>query len=112
MKKAEHLLVCLAEECAEIQQAVSKALRFGLDDGSPDKTTTNAEDIQKELVDLLGVIALLGDEGIMTFDTTKVDVPEKKAKVRKYMDYARERGTLERDYVYDDSDSFADWEKG
>lgn len=31
MNKAEHLLTCLAEECAEIQQAVSKALRFGVE---------------------------------------------------------------------------------
>ncbi len=33
MNKTEYLLVCLAEECAEIQQAVDKALRFGLDVG-------------------------------------------------------------------------------
>lgn len=29
------LLACLAEECGEIIQAVGKALRHGLDDGSP-----------------------------------------------------------------------------
>ena len=31
MSEVEHLLVCLSEECAEIQKAVSKTLRFGED---------------------------------------------------------------------------------
>ena len=35
MNKQEYLLTCLSEECAEIQQAVSKALRFGLDNYNP-----------------------------------------------------------------------------
>jgi len=48
MNKTEYLLVCLAEECAEIQQAVDKALRFGLDVGFPGGKTTNAQDISRE----------------------------------------------------------------
>lgn len=35
MTKTEYLLVVLSEECSEIQQAVTKALRFGLSDIHP-----------------------------------------------------------------------------
>jgi hypothetical protein len=45
MNRTEHLLVCLAEECGEVIQSVGKALRFGLDHGYSDRTTTNAQDI-------------------------------------------------------------------
>lgn len=94
MNKIEHLLVCLGEECSEIQQATAKALRFGLDDGNPDGTTTNLEDIEKELVDLLGVVSLLKDEGIINIDTADPRIAEKKAKVQKYMKYAEQKGKL------------------
>jgi NTP pyrophosphatase (non-canonical NTP hydrolase) len=46
-----HLLACIGEECGELQQAVGKALRFGL---VPDKTP----DIRREFSDLLGVMDL------------------------------------------------------
>ena len=57
MNRTEHLLACLAEECAEVAQAVGKALRFGLDDGYPGTDRKNADDIAKELNlnDLSGV---------------------------------------------------------
>lgn len=97
MNRTEHLLICLAEEAAEIQQAVTKALRFGLDDESPDRTTTNAEDIVKELHDLIGVVELLDEAGaIPTPSSIDLDkaVNEKKAKVEKYLEYSKSRGTL------------------
>lgn len=94
MNKIEHLLVCLGEECAEIQQAASKALRFGLDDGAPSGTTTNLEDIEKEFAELLGVVSLLKDEGIINVDATDPRIAEKKAKVLKYMEYAAQKGKL------------------
>ena len=53
MNKTEHLLACLAEECAEVQHAVAKALRFGLDDGYPGAASTNAQDIAREFADVL-----------------------------------------------------------
>ncbi|GAF88818.1 unnamed protein product, partial [marine sediment metagenome] len=44
-----HLLACIGEECGELQQAVGKALRFGL---------SNAPSIRQEFVDILGVMDL------------------------------------------------------
>lgn len=43
MNLQEHLLSCLAEECAEVGQCVSKALRFGLQDAQPGQPLTNLE---------------------------------------------------------------------
>ena len=37
MTHAENLRVVAMEECAELQQAISKALRFGMDSCHPDK---------------------------------------------------------------------------
>jgi hypothetical protein len=35
MNPTEHLLSCLAEECAEVAQRASKSLRFGLSEVQP-----------------------------------------------------------------------------
>ena len=97
MDRTEHLLVCLAEECAELAQAVSKALRFGLDDGHPERGTTNADDIARELHDLFGVIELLDESGalpqVRAMDSDAA-INEKKLKVEKYLEYSKSRGTL------------------
>jgi hypothetical protein len=94
MTKQEHLLQILSEECSEIQKAISKALRFGLDDGYPEGTTTNEDDIYKELNDLNATVELLNDEGVLNYLFNRKAVNEKKVKIKKYMDYARQRATL------------------
>ena len=48
MNRQQLLLVQFAEELSEVQQSIAKALRFGLEDGYPNSTTTNAEDIAQE----------------------------------------------------------------
>lgn len=95
MNKMEHLLICLAEEAAEMQQAACKALRFGLDDGHPDGQTTNAEDIMKEYTDLIAIMTMLFEAGIIKDFNMDRAIELKREKVLGYMDYARERGTLE-----------------
>ena len=92
MTETEHLLVCLAEECAEIQQAVGKALRFGLNDDY--KNTTPAEDIARECCDLIAVVELLEEAGVIRKTGAVEAIERKKARVRHYMEYAREHETL------------------
>lgn len=92
MTETEHLLVCLAEECAEIQQAVGKALRFGLNDDY--RETTPAEDIARECCDLIAVIELLEEAGVIKKTWSIQDIEKKKARVRHYMEYARDHGVL------------------
>ncbi len=90
----EHLLVTLMEECDEISQRASKALRFGLTEVQPTETggdgsTDNQMRIAQEVDDLLGVCELLGIEyGNREAINAKIN------KVRHFMNYARERGVL------------------
>ena len=94
MTKLEHLLVIAAEECAEIQHAIAKALRFGLDDTGPEAENTNKEQIHKEFNDLLGVVRLLKGEGLgVHADGTLVQA--KIDKVEQYLLYSRQQGTLD-----------------
>lgn len=59
MNIKEHLLTVLAEECSEVQLAVSKTLRFGADDGRPGSDVTNAQDIEKEFIEAMAVRDML-----------------------------------------------------
>lgn len=95
VNQKEHLLVCLAEECSEIQKAVTKSLRFGLEDRGPKGLTTNQEDISIELTDMLAIVEMLNEiePGIKPIIDREI-VNAKKLKVRRYMKYAKERGTL------------------
>lgn len=102
MKEFEHLLVCLSEECAEVIQAVSKALRFGLDDGYPDRETDNRTDIENEIVDVLAVVTMLDEIGVTNLwnsegasENIGRSMALKVLKKRKYIDYAKANGTIE-----------------
>lgn len=95
MKIKEHLLICIMEEAAEIQQAAAKALRFGLYHSYNGKGGTNIEDIAREITDLLAVVNLCEQYGI---DFPEIgspdDIADKQDKVNKMMGYSEERGTL------------------
>ena len=95
MNRIEHLLTCLAEEAAEVQQAVFKALRFGLDDGYPGTTRTNCGDIVDEVTDLLAIVQMLQESSMLPPSVGyQGDIDEKKCKVIKWMLYAEEKGML------------------
>ena len=77
-------------------------MRFGLEDGHPSQTTTNAQDIIKEFHDLMAVLEMLAEEGSLDFwaaensngESFREAINQKKEKVSKYMEYAKTRGTL------------------
>jgi len=94
MTKRENLLTCLAEECAEVAQRVSKALRFGLDEIQPGQTLTNAERIAQELNDLVAVAELLEECGAVPRNQTIADIERKKSKLAAFLEYSRECGTV------------------
>jgi len=81
MNRQEHLLTIASEECAELAQRISKALRFGVHEVQPGQDKTNAERISYELADLLGVVGLLIDDGIdIGVDSAMVEAKKEKVK--------------------------------
>lgn len=94
MTKIEHLLWCLAEECAEVAQRASKAARFGLDEIQPGQSLTNEERLWQEMNDLAGVgemiISLRKAGGL-----SRTQVDKKKVKVEKFLTYSAECGTYD-----------------
>lgn len=96
MNRQEHLLVILAEECAEVAQEISKALRFGVLE-QRDLPTTNADRIQKELNDLFAMVGMINDERDIPvqFYRDSSLMRQKREKVEKYLLYSEECGTLE-----------------
>lgn len=91
MNRTEHLLACLAEECAEVQHAVAKALRFGLDDGYPGAASTNAQDIAREFIDVLAVMEMLEESGAIERLLDPQAIDRKKDRVNEYIEYAARR---------------------
>ena len=108
MNETEHLLTCLSEEGTEVAEVfaellaavsrtgkrASKALRFGLDEIQPGQDASNGERIVAELNDLLGVAELLQDAGVIKDFGNRAAVEAKKAKVRAFLEYSAECGTL------------------
>lgn len=95
MTREEHLLLCLAEECAEVAQRVSKALRFGLDEVQEGQALSNRERITEELYDLVAVATICDREGlVLGVIPNDRAIQRKLAKIEKYFAISREQGTL------------------
>ena len=92
MTKHEYLLTCYAEECMEVAQRIHKALRFGIDDTYEGMTVR--ESIDYEFNDLLAVAYMCAAEGLVLASLDREAIAAKQAKVLKWLEYARERGTL------------------
>ena len=96
MTEEEHLWVCLNEELVEIAKIVSKILRFGLHDVYPPQegNADNAALLHGELHDLCGVLDELEARGIFTHVIEQNLIANKRAKIKTFIKYARERGTI------------------
>ncbi len=91
----EYLLLCIAEEAAEIIHCCTKAIRFGTNDANPYDLSkgTNGEELVKELNDLLALAELLAETNSM--DMSKYDdwasKLAKKERFYQYREYHLER---------------------
>lgn len=98
MNRKEHLLTILSEECNEVAQAVSKALRFGLQDHHPkNNNKTNENLIIEEYIQLVGTMNLLIEDGIIRCPPAREFVEgaeSKKCKIEKWIKYAKKVGTV------------------
>lgn len=78
--KQWEIMSILQEECAEVTQAVSKCFRFGLDNVKPGKPKTNREHLEDELGDVLAMIDIMMEQGIISQSNLEV---AKRAKIEK-----------------------------
>lgn len=97
MTREEHLQVIGMEECDEISQRLSKALRFGLMEVQPGQSLTNLERIRYEYSHLAAVLEMIAPPspsggGIHPPNGRWMD--EKRAKVEQFLAYSAECGTL------------------
>ena len=85
------LLILLQEEAAEVQQAASKIIRFGLSGQSHKSPHSNVRHLAMEIVDLLTIIGLIvheSDIGISYEEITDADALNTKLeKIRTYSNY-------------------------
>lgn len=75
LRSYQQVLCCTMEECGELTQACSKALRFG-----------NKEEITREAGDVLAMIDLLVEYGFTTYEDLEERKKEKFLKLMKYSD--------------------------
>lgn len=95
MNRQENLLNHLTEECNEVGQRVSKALRFGLNEIQSGQLLDNAERILEELHDLISVALILQQEGVIgKVIPTVAQVEAKRAKIEKYLELSRSLGCV------------------
>ena len=102
MTRTEHLLTILAEECAEVAQRVSKALRFGVDEVQPGQGKTNGERVRDELGDLLAVYAMLETARVLppigignVEESLYQPIIAKQKKVDRFLEFSAARGLVD-----------------
>jgi len=79
------LLTCLIEECAEVQKACTKILRFGIANNNPDTGVINGEDLEKELGDIQVLLELLIEAGLVEPAQIDKRKPIKRKKLEQYL---------------------------
>jgi hypothetical protein len=98
MNRAEYLLIQVGSECNEVAHRASKALHFGVKEVEPGQSLNNAQRLVGEYVDLLAVMEMLEDQGLVQIPTGAelgALIATKKAKVEKFIRYAIEQcGTV------------------
>lgn len=105
MTRDEHLLVILAEECSEVAQRVSKALRFGLTEIEPGQALNNAQRIVAEMNDLTAAYNMVAGAAVAPdskfaglFDGKPeawfAAMKARQEKVEKFLAYSATCGTL------------------
>lgn len=83
-------MVIAAEECNEVAQRLTKALRFGLEEVQLGQSLTNRERIRQEYSDLAAVLEMIGI-GV----PLGRDMDAKQQKVKTYLAYSALQGTFD-----------------
>jgi NTP pyrophosphatase (non-canonical NTP hydrolase) len=82
MTKVEHEIMAIAqEECAEVVQAISKIFRFGLTAKHPDRTYDNKAQLEEEIGDLICMVSLMVENGIVNESSIEQAAKRKRKKL-------------------------------
>ena len=82
-EKEREILGITQEECAEVIQAISKCVRFGIDN-SHKSGTTQRENLSMEIGDLICMIGLLVESGLIKEEDINHARAEKIEKLKTY----------------------------
>ena len=93
MTRQEHLLTITGEECSEVHQRCSKAMRFGMAEIEPIQTATKMERVVLDFNDLVAAMEMLYDCPINDLISRNL-VSAKKTKIETYLEYSKECGTI------------------
>ena len=83
----------VAEECSEVAQRCSKAIRFGLEEVGPSEKGNNEERLRGEITDLYASIALL-EKHLGVGLINQAGIKPKQDKIERFLNYSREKGML------------------
>jgi NTP pyrophosphatase (non-canonical NTP hydrolase) len=83
-ERVQEILDILQEECAEVIVEVSKCRRFGTDSLHYKTGITHREMLEQEIGDVLCMIELLHQEGILSEEGLMAAKQKKEEKLRKY----------------------------
>jgi NTP pyrophosphatase (non-canonical NTP hydrolase) len=64
--KQKEIMLIAQEECAEVIQAISKVFRFGMNDVHPTTMKSNKDSLEEEVGDLMCMIELMQQYGIIS----------------------------------------------
>lgn len=86
MTRNENIIVVAMEECAELTQALSKALRFGMDAHHCETGIVNSDTVLYEYTQLQAVMEMISEEyGLKLDDKIKQSImSSKKSNVEKF----------------------------
>lgn len=84
MDKEREILLIAQEECAEVIQAISKCFRFGLDNVKPGKPKTNREHLEEELGDLIAMLNIMCENGMVNYEAVEEAAKQKVQKLKQW----------------------------
>jgi NTP pyrophosphatase (non-canonical NTP hydrolase) len=67
-EKQKEILLIAQEECAEVVVAISKIFRFGFDSRWPEGGVDNRSRLTEELGDLMAIVKLMNENGIINLE--------------------------------------------
>ena len=79
-----NLLVVLAEECAEVVQAICKIQAFGMDSRHPETGVPNDASLQQEIADVLTVVDMLHDADFLSWSKIEERKELKLERMKRY----------------------------